>query len=253
MKKKDRSPEKPQSSPNPRPCRRNKKQREPTAKAKKKESPVGTPITTPINSPERSPIVNSFSALQTDSDAEEEKSTDTINAEEVPVELKSDISDEHEHVSEALVASLTKSNTSDTPEELKRSNPTGPIAEILPTDLERLKESVPIFALQLATVAGQLFPEETYQPTHSERNASVSIVNGRQFKMKPPPAASLPLEASSPCMPDKNENSLYFNSGKRPASFPMIHEDSKLPAVEIPTKQNIKHSQQRIQSNLITT
>jgi hypothetical protein len=73
--------------------RRNKKQRDTMPKSKKKESPVGTPINTPINTPERATsVANSFSALQADSDAED-KSVDTINAEEPQIEIESETDD----------------------------------------------------------------------------------------------------------------------------------------------------------------
>jgi hypothetical protein len=130
-----------------------------------------------------------------------------------------------------LDATPTKSNPSETPEELKRSNnPTGPIAEILPTDLERLKESVPIFASQLTTTVGQLFPEEIHHPTQSKQSASARIAEGSQIKMKPPPVASLPPSAPSTRMLDKYAKSPYLNSGKKPESSPLVEEDSKLPA-----------------------
>jgi hypothetical protein len=248
MTKKDRSPEKPQASPNPRPRRRNKKQREPMAKAKKKESPVGTPINTPINTPERPPSVNSFSALQSDSDAEEEKSINTINADDSPVEVESNISQENEIATDVAATTLTPrySNPSETPEVIKRSsNPTGPIAEIPPTDLERLKESVPLFASQLAQTVGQLFPEELHQ-TSQVTTPSASIPEGCQIKLKPPPVASLP-PVLSPRMPDKYANSPYFNSRRKDPPPPMVEEDSKLPAVDKEIKQGPLKVQQATQ------
>jgi hypothetical protein len=85
MKKKHRSPDKPQASPNPCPKRRNKKQRETMAKLKKTESPLGTPIQTPIQTPERPTGGNSFAALQNESEGEEGKSVDTITADDPQV------------------------------------------------------------------------------------------------------------------------------------------------------------------------
>jgi hypothetical protein len=69
MKKKDRSPGKPQSSPNPHPKRRNKKQHESMAKPKKKDSPPGTPIQTQFkhrNGAPRATVFNSFKTTQTE-------------------------------------------------------------------------------------------------------------------------------------------------------------------------------------------
>jgi hypothetical protein len=90
MKKKHRSPEKTHSSPNPRPTRRNKKHREPMVKKKKQESPIGTPIQTPTQTPERPAIGNSFEVLRPESDAEDQKSVDTITADDPKVEIESD-------------------------------------------------------------------------------------------------------------------------------------------------------------------
>jgi hypothetical protein len=124
-------------------------------KSKKKESPVGTPIHTPINTPERATLVaNSFSALQADSDAED-KSVDTINAEEPQIEIESKTDDHPITVKppeEFQPASRQRFNPAATPEEMKDSDiSTGPIAAILPTDLERLRESVPILVSTLAS------------------------------------------------------------------------------------------------------
>jgi hypothetical protein len=126
MKKKDRSPVKPQSSPNLRPKRRIKKQREPTIKSKKKDSPVGTPIQTPTNSPKRPTVDNSFSVLQSNSEVEEEKSVDTIIADNPDVEIDSIQSEELNPTSGNQANSPTE-----TPEELKRqSTSSSPIAEV---------------------------------------------------------------------------------------------------------------------------
>jgi hypothetical protein len=120
MKKKDRSPEKPQVSPNPRPKRCNKKQRESMVKSKKKDSPVGTPIQTPLNTPDQPQADNSFLPLQSESEEEEEQSVATITADDPPADI-------NDLVDQAPVAS---------PEECKNASGFGPIAEILPTDLE---------------------------------------------------------------------------------------------------------------------
>jgi hypothetical protein len=62
-------------------------------KSKKKDLPVGTPTNTPINTPERpTSVTNSFSALQVDSDAED-KSDDTINAEDPQDQIESESDD----------------------------------------------------------------------------------------------------------------------------------------------------------------
>jgi hypothetical protein len=157
MKKKDRSPDKPQSSPNPRPKRRNKKQREPMGKQKKKDSPVETPLQTPVQTPDRPIGGNSFAALQNDSDAEEEKSIATITSEDPQIEIESDRS---EASRPAVLDSEPRSPTvTSTPDDAKqRLTSTGPIGQILPTNAERLRESVPIYASQLRNTIGELFP-----------------------------------------------------------------------------------------------
>jgi hypothetical protein len=137
MKKKQRSPDKPQASPNPRPKRRNKKQREPMAKLKKKESPLGTPIQTPIQTPERLTVGNSFAALQNESEGEEGRSVDTITADDPQVEIESEQSDKEEQTELEASESPSGQNTSSTPDDVKqRPTSTGPIAQILPTDEE---------------------------------------------------------------------------------------------------------------------
>jgi hypothetical protein len=111
-------------------------------KSKKKDSPVGTPITTPINTPDRvPPAANSFSALQTDSDAEEDKSVTTINVEDSQIEIES--KNEEHPMQESPPAETTPAQIKPniqpmpTPDDLKHStSSSGPIAEILPTDLE---------------------------------------------------------------------------------------------------------------------
>jgi hypothetical protein len=193
MKKKDRSPEKPQASPNPRPKRRNKKQRETMAKSKKKDSPVGTPIQTPLNTPNRPLADNSFLPLQSDSEEEEEQSVVTITADEPP----DDIDDSANQAPAATPDIKTSSSR--------------PIAEILPTDLERLKESIPIFASDLANTAGKLFDEPKHNDSTPPKSPSTKTT-----ELKPPPAASLsPSAAFHVNRPNRYANSLYFNSVKR--------------------------------------
>jgi hypothetical protein len=140
MTKKDRSPTKPQASPNPRPRRRNKKQRDTMPQSKKKESPVGTPINTPINTPERATLVaNSFSALHADSDTED-KSVDTINAKEPQIEIESETDDQPISItsSEEFQPSSRQSfNPASTPEKMKDSGKsTGLIVAIPPTEFK---------------------------------------------------------------------------------------------------------------------
>lgn len=96
-------------------------------KTKKKDSPVATPIQTPVQTPDRPIVNNSFAALQSESEGEENKSVDTITADDSQVEIDSAQSDDPVNPP----AQIT------TPEEIKR-NPTsiGPIAAILPTDLD---------------------------------------------------------------------------------------------------------------------
>jgi hypothetical protein len=158
MKKKDRSPEITHSSPNPRPKRRNKKHREQMPKQKKQESPTGTPIQTPIQTPDRPTTGNSFDALQPDSDAEDEKSVETVTADDPNVEIKS-INSEISMNQTSSLKEIAQSNddvtvpAAETPDDLKqRSTRNGPIAQILPTDNERLGTSIPLFASQLAVV-----------------------------------------------------------------------------------------------------
>jgi hypothetical protein len=117
---------------------------------------------------------------------------------------------------------------------------TGPIAAIPPTDLERLRESVPIFASTLAKSAGKLF--EDLDPQTSEvPSDDLSHIHVRE---KIPPVASLPTKMSSsmsPRFPDKFARSPYFNSWKGPKddddrklAEDIFGDDSKPPAV---TKQ----------------
>jgi hypothetical protein len=206
--------------------------------------PVGTPINTPINTPERSTsVANSFSALQADSDAED-KSVDTINAEEPQIEIESETDDVPITVNppeEFQPSSRQSFNPASTPEEMKDSDKsTGPIAAIPPTDLERLRESVPIFASTLAKSAGKLF--EDLDPQTSEvPSDDLSHIHARG---KIPPVASLPTKMScsmSPQFPDKIARSPYFNSWKGPKddddrklAEDIFGDDSKPPAV---TKQ----------------
>jgi hypothetical protein len=81
----------------------------------------------------------------------------------------------------------------------------GPIAEIPPTDLERIKESIPIFASTLADSVGELFPAQSSPSSPGKSNKS---------NLKPPPAASLSNDVPlSILRPDKFARSQYFNSG----------------------------------------
>lgn len=134
-------------------------------KPKKKDTPFGTPINTPINTPDRaSSAANSFSALQVDSDAEEDKSVDTINAEEPQIAIESDSEGQAQPmghpVKDTQTMAIRSNNPVLTPEAIKQSKTgTSPIAEILPTDLECLKESIPIFGSDLAKSTGKLFSD----------------------------------------------------------------------------------------------
>jgi hypothetical protein len=217
------------------------------AKEKEKESPVETPINTPINTPERPPITNSFSALQSKSDGEEEKSIDTINAEEDQLEIKSKTSEDHEMSMERQPSTppTTSITFTNTPDELKQSSAAAdPIAEILPTDLERLKESVLILALQLTKTVGKLFPDE---PRQNDQDAFEAPRN-----LKPPPEASLPVGVVISRIPDKFANSPYFNSWKGPKEHALIDDDSKPPAVmQITALRAPPKSSPRIQADLI--
>jgi hypothetical protein len=163
------------------------------AKSKKKDSPVGTPIQTPLNTPDRPPADNSFLPLQSESEEEEEQSVITITADDPPADID-------DSVDQAPAA---------TPDIKKSSS--RPIAEILPTDMERLKESIPIFASDLANTAGKLFdelkPNESTPPKSPKNTASGP---------KLPPVASLsPSAALRVNRPDKYAISPYFNSAKR--------------------------------------
>jgi hypothetical protein len=249
MTKKDRSPDKPQASPNPRPRRRNKKQRDTMPKLKKRDSPIGTPITTPINTPDRTPpAANSFSALQTDSDAEEEKSIETINAEEPQIELESENEEQPstESPAEEIQPPQQTAELMSTPDDLKLStSSTGPIAEILPTDLERLKESVPIFASDLAKSAGKLFPD-----AGEHRSPPADDLQSLSSRKKPPPAASLPIQKQTSLppstRPDLLVNSAYFLSRKLPSADTerklaedIFGDDAKPPAKQLPATQTV--------------
>jgi hypothetical protein len=129
MKKKERSPDKPQASPNPRPKRRNKKHRDAMTKSKKKdESPYGTPIQTPSQTPGRSIVRNSFAALQNESEGEDGQSVDTITADDLQVEIESEHSNESE-----IDPPITNPSVTSTPDDVKRPTSSGPIAQILPT------------------------------------------------------------------------------------------------------------------------
>jgi hypothetical protein len=164
-------------------------------KSKKKDSPVGTPIQTPLNTPDRPQADNSFLPLQSESEEEEERSVATITADDPPADID-------DSVDQAPVAS---------PEECKNASGSGPIAEILPTDLERLKESIPIFASDLSITASKLFEEPKTKESASPRPLSINMT-----QLKPPPAASLSSSAALRVNPpDRYANSLYFNSVKR--------------------------------------
>jgi hypothetical protein len=241
MKKKHRSPDKPQASPNPRPKRRNKKQRESMVKPKRKDSPPGTPLQTPIQTPERRTQGNSFEPLQNDSDGEEASQT-TINADDRQVEIKSEQSDSEPASSSISVnqPSLTEEVPAPipTPDDVKqRSTSSGPIAEILPTNAERLHTSVPIFASEFDNTMGELFPETSNQKPVRTSTPTQESVTHTQRTMKPPPVASLLNPAASPVVPDKFANS-HANSGKglskqedRDLANELFDQDSKPAAV----------------------
>jgi hypothetical protein len=172
------------------------------SKQKKQESPTGSPIQTPIHTPDRPTTGNSFDVLQPDSDAEDEKSVETISADE-NIELES-INSDHS-TNQTHPSNETAQPNEDvtvpaleTPDDVKqRPSKNGPIAQILPTDNERLGTSIPLFASQLATTAGKLFPEKESQSqapqsnTVNERKAEDCIADRR----KPPPVAAIPTNS----------------------------------------------------------
>jgi hypothetical protein len=163
------------------------------AKSKQKDSPVRTPIQTPLNTPDRPLADNSFLPLQSDSEKEEEQSVATITANKPPA----DIDDSVDQAPAATPGIKTSSSR--------------PIAEILPTDLERLKESIPIFASDLANTAGKLFDEPKPNESTPPKSPSIKMTT----ELKPPPVASLsPSAAFRVNRPDRYANSLYFNSAK---------------------------------------
>jgi hypothetical protein len=175
-------------------------------KQKKPESPTGTPIQTPIQTPDRPTTGNSFDALQPDSDAEDEKSVETITADDPNVEIESTNSENSTNQTDLLNETVLPKDdvvvpAAETPEDLKR-RPTsnGPIAQILPTDNERLGTSIPLFASQLATTAGKLFPD---QESQSKALQQSNIATDRKDeencvdRRKPPPVAALPTSPLS--------------------------------------------------------
>jgi hypothetical protein len=188
MTKIERSPDKPKASPNPRPRRRNKQQRETVIRRKQQDSPAPTPIQTPINTPERTerrpPADNSFLALQSDSE-DEDRTVNTIAANDPQIEIERVQRDTSTTQTEVSIAAETANrkqtpviNPVPTPDDLKRETRLGPLPDIPPTDLERMKESIPIFASDLVTTVGQLFPKPNPTPT---------------MLKKPPPVASIPV------------------------------------------------------------
>jgi hypothetical protein len=211
-------------------------------KPKKKDSPVGTPITTPTNSPERPPIDNSFAPLQSESEGEEEKTMDTINADEPHLEIESEEHSDYTDAAEDAQATIPRTppvqtKPAATPEALREKS-SGHIASILPTDLERLKESIPLFASDLAKSAGKLFPDDDQEISKPGLTNQVST-------LKPPPAASMPQELSPQPRQDKYAHSPYFNSWKRPSiqdrelAEELFGDDAKPPAVPKPPPQRI--------------
>jgi hypothetical protein len=159
------------------------------AKLKKKESPLGTPIQTPIQTPERSTVGNSFAALQNESEGEEGRSVDTITVDDPQVEIESEQSDKEEQTELEASESPSGQNTSSTPDDVKQQlTSTGPIAQILPTDEERLGTSIPPFASKLANTVGKLFPEQ-------QATSDNSISGSNKGNLKPPTVASLPPES----------------------------------------------------------
>jgi hypothetical protein len=215
MKKKDRSPAKPQASPNPRPKRRNKKQRESMAKPKKKESLPGTPLQTPIQTPEHRTHGNSFELLQNDSD-DEDASPATINSNDPQVEIESIPSDSEtapaQSTSNPDSPASTEPDPISTPDAIKqRPTSNGPIAEIPPTNKERLGTSIPLFASQLAKTAGKLFPEANQ--VNSKQESSMSPATN----LKPPPVASLPSRSSTPTNDKQLAIDIFGDDAKPPA------------------------------------
>jgi hypothetical protein len=216
-------------------------------KPKKKDSPVGTPITTPTNSPERSSLDNSFAPLQSESDGEEEKSIDTINAEETHLEIESEHSDYTDAAEDAQAPRTPPAQTKPvaTPD-VPSERPTSHIANIPPTDLERLKESIPLFASDLAKSAGKLFTDDQEsQPGSPAQDPT----------LKPPPVASIPKARSTPPRPDKFAHSLYFNSGRarqfeRELPVESFEDDTKPPAVGTRVNQGSQFLRP-IQANMI--
>jgi hypothetical protein len=217
MKKKERSPDKPQASPNPRPKRRNKKQRDSMVKSKKRDnSPYGTPIQTQTHTPERPTVGNSFEVLQNESEGEDGKSVDTITADDPQIELES----EHSGETESTTATNTHPEPSvsvKTPDDVKqRPTSSGPIAQMIPsTDEERLGTSIPLFASKLANTVGTLFPDYS---THDEKQQNPGP---KPVNLKRPPIASLPT-TDSPIAVSEQElaEEIFGEDAKPPAKNP---------------------------------
>jgi hypothetical protein len=168
---------------------------------------------------------------------------DTINAEEAHLEIES-IQSEHTEAADDTQAAIiprtppAQTKPAETPEALLE-RPGGPIADILPTDLERLKESIPLFASDLAKSAGKLFSDD--------QEGSKSTGTPIRDKLKSPPAAFIPTGLPTHPRPDKFARSPYFNSWKGPSTRDdrelaeeLFGEDAKPPAVTSKSLQGIQ-------------
>jgi hypothetical protein len=203
-------------------------------KLKKKDSPLGTPIQTPTQTPERPTVGNSFEALQNESEEDEGKSVDTITADDPQVEIESEQTEELDHTELVPTQNTSDKEIPPTPVEIKlRPTSIGPIAQILPTDEERLGTSIPLFASKLANTVGKLFPEK--HPISSDSNPESNKGN-----LKPPPAASLPQEspAISPVSPkiivDRELAEEIFGDDAKPPARPNPYN----PAARMPPNPN---------------
>jgi hypothetical protein len=181
---------------------------------KKDDSPYGTPIQTPTHTPKRPTVGNSFEALQNESEGEDGNSVNTIT-DDPQIEVES------EHSVEAETAIVIKPHSSEpkesvkTPDEIKqRPTSSGPIAQIPPTDEERLGTSIPLFASKLANTAGKLFPDE-YHPTQKQQSLGPNPSN-----LKPPPVASLSIADNSIALSEQELAEEIFGEDAKPPANP---------------------------------
>jgi hypothetical protein len=245
------------------------------AKLKKKDSPPGTPLQTPIQTPERRIQGNSFEPLQNDSDGEE-TSQATINADDRQVEIESEQSDP-----EPAPTSIPDNPPSptekepapiSTPDDLKqRPTSSGPIAEILPTNAERLRTSVPIFASEFANTMGKLFPEIS-NPSNLKLQSQIGKTAGNQTldpsnrtnskhlplpsvtDLKPPAAVPLPPMPPSAIEMKQLATEIFGDDSKLSASNkPKQSRSSKPPPVASPPSKLSPVSLQEVSNAGVNT